>query len=165
MWIAALVIIILILGVLLFMLFIPIIIEINTIKKIYQIRISMIGSIDMMLSDKITFQLKLFGIKKTFAPFDAIRQQKEENTKSEIKTGEIKNISTKKLFSLIRSFKVKKIYVNIDTKDYIQNALLFPYFFLLNNKKRQFSINYFGQNELILVIKNNMYRILQAFLK
>lgn len=165
MWIAALVIIILILGVLLFMLFIPIIIEINTIKKIYQIRISMIGSIDMMLSDKITFQLKLLGIKKTFAPFDAIRQQKEENTKSEIKTGEIKNISTKKLFSLIRSFKVKKIYVNIDTKDYIQNALLFPLFFLLNTKNRQLTINYFGRNELILVIENNIYRILQAFLK
>lgn len=165
MWIAALVIIILILGVLLFMLFIPIIIEINTIKKIYQLRISMIGSIDMMLSDKITFQLKLFGIKKTFAPFDAIRQQKEENTKSEIKTGEIKNISTKKLFSLIRSFKVKRIYVNIDTKDYIQNALLFPLFFLLNTKKRQLSINYFGRNELILVIENNIYRILQAFFK
>ena len=64
MLIGLIVIIAFLLGILLFLLFTPIVIEINTIKKIYQIRIRMIGSIDMMMSDKITFQLKLFGIKK-----------------------------------------------------------------------------------------------------
>lgn len=125
----------------------------------------MIGSIDMMMSDKITFQLKLFGIKKEYASLKKNMQQKKENGKSEIKTAEVKKISIKKLFSVANSFKVKRIYVNIDTKDYIQNALLFPLFFLLNTKKRQLYINYFGRNEVILVIENNIYRILQAFLK
>lgn len=52
--------------------------------------------------------------------------------------------------NLLRAVEVKRFYLDIDTDDYVRNALLFPLFSVLRTKKRELSINFQGRQELIL---------------
>ncbi|MCB0471663.1 MAG: hypothetical protein KDC56_01250 [Flavobacteriaceae bacterium] len=65
---------------------------------------------------------------------------------------------------LLRSFTVKKLWLNIDTGDTIANAKLFPVCWLLNYTKGTFTVNFEGRNELVLHLQNRPIRILRSFI-
>lgn len=75
-----------------------------------------------------------------------------------------------KLFlKIFRSFKLKKLKLNIDTGDVIHNAHLIPVFTMIYKNNIQLSVNYEDKNEFILHFENNLGTILlhivRAFIK
>ena len=69
-----------------------------------------------------------------------------------------------KAVAVVRTFRVKKLVLDIDTGDVILNAYLFPVFFLLSNSSRKLNINYNGELIFILEMKNRVARIIRAML-
>lgn len=68
------------------------------------------------------------------------------------------------VYSIFRTFKVKKLFLNIDTSDWTLNAKLFPIFYFLNLSKGNFWINYQGKNQLVLHLQNRPMDILKSYI-
>lgn len=60
----------------------------------------------------------------------------------------------------MRSFKLKKFSLNIDTGNVLTNAYLFPVFAVFGGRKYQLSVNYASKNEFIIHYQNNLLTIL-----
>ncbi|MEP7196115.1 MAG: hypothetical protein ABI851_06310 [Saprospiraceae bacterium] len=72
-------------------------------------------------------------------------------------------ISLSQSKALLKSFRVKKCYINLDLDEPVWNALLFPYVYLLNvSSGLDLNINFLGENEIILQFENNLARMLWA---
>ena len=65
---------------------------------------------------------------------------------------------------ILKTFKVKKILVNIDTGDCILNAKLYPVFAFLNYNFGSFKINFTGRNQMVLCIQNRPFNIIKTFM-
>jgi hypothetical protein len=72
-----------------------------------------------------------------------------------------------RLFRIPKSFKVRELFVNVDTGDYILNAYLFPVFGLLNYYRPEWScsVNYYGRNQVSLFLQSSLLRMIYVFLK
>jgi len=64
----------------------------------------------------------------------------------------------------LKSFKVKKLLLNIDTGNCILNAKLYPFFSLLNYQIGNFSINFQGRNRLALEVENRPIDIIKSII-
>lgn len=71
----------------------------------------------------------------------------------------------KRSIAVVRSFKVKELFLNVDTGDYIYNAYLHPVFYFLGNDHRTLYVNYIGENRFRIIIKNRLINIIFAFIK
>ncbi len=91
-------------------------------------------------------------------PSKAIKKQKKSKKRSWQGFRKIKLIM-KISWKLVRSFRLKKFYLNVDTGNVITNAYLFPVFSVLGGKKYRLSVNYASKNELILRLENNLMTI------
>ena len=60
----------------------------------------------------------------------------------------------------IRSFRLKALYLSIDTDDVVTNAYLIPVFAGLNRRNINLNVNYTGNFDMIINIENNIFRIL-----
>ncbi|MCD4728987.1 MAG: hypothetical protein K8R74_00170 [Bacteroidales bacterium] len=65
----------------------------------------------------------------------------------------------------IRSFKLKTLYLNLDTDDVISNACLIPVFANLHRDNINLNVNYAGDFEMIINIENNIFNILVVTIK
>jgi len=154
-----------------FLLFAPLRLEINSLSKYCRISWGkLIQAKLLFLADDILLQFQVVFYKKNIYPLKFIFQKKEQKEKPKPKekkkrkpTNYRKNIDLVK--KIMRSFKVKKCRVVLDTDDYVLNAYLFPVFYFLNNKNRQFSINYQGKVECHLLIENRGIWVLISLLK
>lgn len=76
-----------------------------------------------------------------------------------------KTIPAKKVFAIIKSFKVTQFYLNLSFKNMAINGILYPFFALLRLKtKRNIQINFFNKNEIIIEVENTFYRIFKAYI-
>jgi hypothetical protein len=66
---------------------------------------------------------------------------------------------------VFRSFRLKKLYLNIDTGDVIRNARLYPVFAMNWKQKIRLSVNFERQNELVFHIENSVISILIQIIK
>ena len=64
---------------------------------------------------------------------------------------------------ILKSFRVRRFRVEIDTDDYVLNAYLFPVFHLLSRGRLQ--INFNGRNDIQIEITNRIGRIAWAWLR
>ncbi len=86
--------------------------------------------------------------------------QKKHRTKSR------KKLSFKKLTGILRSFRIRKFLISVDTNNMQVNGIMYPLFLLAQNiSGRQIGINFVGENIVILKIENNIARIVWAFIK
>lgn len=101
--------------------------------------------------------------------FYPLRKKKASDN---IKKIEGKNASKKKRkhkmnfktgLRLLRSFKVKTFYMNIDTGDCISNAKLYPVFAFLNYRYGGFNVNFDNRNQVILELQNRPIYIIKSF--
>lgn len=70
-----------------------------------------------------------------------------------------------KIRNAINSFKVNKFSVRLDTNDMALNGILFPMFATASwLTRKELWITFNQQNELILEIENNAFRLLKAYL-
>ncbi len=66
-----------------------------------------------------------------------------------------------KALRVLRSFKVKKWRISLDTGNNVFNAWLYPLNFVIGLE--HCNINFYGENYLVLRLKNNMVRIIHAW--
>lgn len=71
-----------------------------------------------------------------------------------------------KIKAVVRSFKINKCSISLDTGDMPLNGILFPWFYLLKWRTgREVSINFVGENKIILEAENTIARMLWAYIK
>lgn len=150
-----------------YILFIPIIIFIDTNTNQYYIHLKSLAKISIEGNEEslIKIKLKLFFLNFNFFPLKKNKKhsKKEHPKERKSKTGR-NRIGTKTYIRLLKTFKVKHFFLNIDTGDCICNAKLYPVFALLNYRIGHFKINFIGNNQLILHLENRPIYILKSFI-
>jgi hypothetical protein len=72
----------------------------------------------------------------------------------------------KKMRLILKSFKIKKCFITIDTGNMPLNGMLFPWIYLLSiYTKKTVMINFSEKNIIILQIENSIARMLWAYFK
>lgn len=74
-------------------------------------------------------------------------------------------ISMRRIVKLIRSFRVKRFRLVVDTDDYILNAWLWPVIEFLRSQGMDITVNFNGVNEMQLEVYNRPVRMLIAWFK
>ena len=88
------------------------------------------------------------------------QKKKESKKKKRVK----KRMGFKTLQKLFKSFKVKKLLVDVDTGDCILNAKLYPVFGFLNYYVGSFKVNFEGRNQLVFQMQNRPINIIKSFI-
>jgi hypothetical protein len=143
----------------------PVVLLIDTTTNQYYIQIKGLAkaSLEAHTEEVIRIKLNAFFMKFYFYPLKNIGSNKKPKTgKKKIKKGGYRpNFYTG--LRLLKSFRVKKLYVDIDTGDCILNAKLYPLFALLKNYVGNININFQGRNQFILCIQNRPVNIIKSF--
>mgnify|MGYP001569964652 CR=1 FL=1 len=148
--------------IIIYALFAPLLLEIDTSNYVYQFRIVPIFKMWWVKDELFGHpEMSVFGINKKLQFSD---YKKKSTTLKTKKTTHLK-LNVKCLFSIIKTFKIKKCTVSIDTGNMPLNGMLFPFMYLTSSLTgKTFHINFTGQNEVVLTIKNNAFSILRAYI-
>ena len=65
----------------------------------------------------------------------------------------------------MQSFKIKQLYINADTGDYLINSWLYPIVCYAQSRGKQLYINYYGEVIVKIKVVNNLARMLLAIIK
>ena len=123
---------------------------------------------EFILGYKIPFWKKEVEIIDQLAtPRDPSVKEKKSKGKKNLK---FSNAMLKRIRNrwkeILRTFKVEKLELNIDTDDYILNAYLFPLFHFLGSKyNRPLSTNFTGLNRIEVILTNRLAKLLYAIWK
>lgn len=157
-------------GIVLGLLFAPVVIEINTHNDMYRVGLYGLWGRIYLVDAEIWVELKFARWKRSINVFNlpTTLSLKEGFM---VNDGEGKNKEPFKpkwkiLKELLKSFKIVKLSWTLDTDDYVLNAQLYPLFYLTKNfTNHNISINFQGENGLVLIVKNNAWRVLKAIIK
>lgn len=145
----------------------PIRFKIDSNKSIYLAEWKHLLSAKLLLqNNEPIVQLKSFFWKKEInllkinSGLNNTTQKKRKSTQQKKSKFNFK----KKIKPLLKSFQVRKFFINIDTNNYAWNAYLFPIFYFLKSEQRQLHINFQGNVEVLLDIQNRPLRILWALI-
>ena len=171
---ALLIICIIILSFLTWVLISPIRLYINTDTNKYFIELKGIFRVSLVPDKKEIFFLRFrfFFINFNFYPFrkkkkkEKLVKHKKQRKKKRKKT-RIKKIRliVKYTWNVLKSFKLRRLNVNLDTDDVILNAFLIPVFIFINRKNIWLNINYNGELSLILLVENRVINILLVMIR
>ena len=159
---------IILLLLILWLLFSPIELKLDTRSHTYFLHWKSIGQARLkMVPDDLIIQLRILFWKKDFHPLEYKPKKKEKKTKKakKKKPGKM-NFSKwkRKGVRLFKSFTIKSFRLNLDTDNYLYNSYLYPVFYFLNKGKKQWNINYQGEFEFVLIVQNRLYKMLIAML-
>ncbi|WP_299113919.1 hypothetical protein [uncultured Winogradskyella sp.] len=142
-----------------YLLLMPIIIVIDTISGKYYIQLKGLAKASIVYDEKEILKIKLraFFLNFNFYPF-RVRLSPKQSKKPK------KSMDFRIGLKIIKSFKVKQFYLNLDTGNCITNAKLYPFFAFLNYYKGGYNINFTGQNTLQITIENRPIRIIKSFI-
>ena len=62
---------------------------------------------------------------------------------------------------IIKTFKVKQFWLNLDSGDFCWNAQVLPLMMALSNQKRQLQINYEGNQQILLVVEHRLIHLVK----
>lgn len=156
---------ILLIFILCYLLFAPFYIEINSESGLCRMRFHKLLSAQLKITESsLIVEIKAAWWRKRIDLLVLIKQKGKPVKKIEKKKN--KNVPFKKIINVIKSFKVTKFYVTICFDDMPLNGILYPLFLGLSLKtKKHFEINFWNENEIVLRIENNLFRIIWAYIK
>lgn len=157
----------LILVLLVFLIFTSIVLKIDTYNNQYYIQVWGIVKCSILWQEGVLIEFKTPFNKFKIDPFapEKDKEKKELKHKKSDKDKEVSFKNFKKGYRVLKSFKIKKLKVDLDTSDMILNGYLYPVFFFLNTKKVHMNINYYGQVGLLVHVENRLARIIWALLR
>jgi len=151
----------------LYLLFVPLDIIINVAKNQYFVRIWGLAKVALEGHETEFIRIKLNTLFTRFY-FYPLRKRKKKEKKKKIDTKGIKkrNIQSNLKYGLqvLKSFKVKKLLLDIDTGDCIENAKLYPAFAFLNYHVGTFQVNFDGRVNMVLHLQNRPINIIKSFI-
>ena len=150
-------------GILLYLLFAPLVIEINTHNGVYRVGLYGLWGRIYLVDAEIWVEVKIARWKRDINVFNFPTAL---SLKDGFMVNEGEGKSKKKapfkpkwkiLKELLKSFKIVKLSWTLDTDDYVLNAQLYPLFYMASNvSSHNISVNFQGENGLILIVKNNL---------
>jgi hypothetical protein len=161
-----LIVLLVLLALLFYLLLAPISLFIDTSTNSYYIQQKGIVKASIMGDKKEVFNVKLnvFFLKFYFYPLREKKGKSKPKIRTKNKSKKRKFLSFKARLKLLKSFKVKKFLMDVDTGDCIINAKLYPVFALLNYKIGGFNINFQNRNQLVLYIQVRPIQIIKSFI-
>jgi len=145
-----------------YLLFAPFYLEINSTKGFYGIRFNYLASANLVLIDnRLKVNVAAAGWHKKIDPFAKTAKTKPVQPKNK----KISRFSFGLVKALLKTFKIRKCYVDIDTDNVQLNGILYPAVYWLSNYTAQpLSINFLHHNEIDLKIENNIARLIKAYI-
>ncbi|WP_420322031.1 hypothetical protein [Flagellimonas sp.] len=148
-----------------YLLFAPLVLFMDTKDNTYFVKLKGLAKVsfepDRM--ELVKIKLRIAFMNFNFYPLrkkDSSKKEKIERRKPKRKH----KMGPKKIGALLRSFRIKKLYLNVDTGDFILNAKLYPIFQVLNYHIGKFKINFQGNNRMVLVASNRPINIIKLFI-
>lgn len=165
-------IILILLGILVaYLLLMPIIVSIDTKKNEYYLQLKGLAKAYILPNEETLIRIQLNVLFMTFNidPLDEYYKRKQskklkKSNQKPKKENRHRKIEIIKIIRLLKTFKVKEFYINLDTGSVITNAKLFPVFQCLNYYKGGFHINFLGHNQLALKLQNRPINIIKTFI-
>lgn len=150
----------------LYILFMPINLCINTNSNQYYIQLKGLAkaSIEGHEKELLRIELKVYFLKFYFYPFKKNVTKKQKKEVEVSKKKKRRSFGVRKGMSVLKTFKVKRFLLDIDSGNCIFNAKLYPLFMFLNHNIGGFNINFQGRNQLVLDIQNRPIRIIKSFI-
>ena len=147
-----------------YFLFAPFFLEIDSSSGLYGIRFHRLATARLLFTpSSIIIDIRIAGWSKQFDPFED--EHKKDNPRPVKKKKNRMNFSFNLLMELIRSFKINKCYVTIDSGNMQMNGILYPGFYWLSRQTcKTININFQDKNIFILEIENNFARIIKTFI-
>ena len=153
-----------------YLLFAPLFIEIDSRTGSFGMRFHRLMSMKLFIKEPtMILEIKIIGWRKQIDLL-ANRKANGKSFKRKIKTSKQINstkqsIPLKKLIAIIKSFKVNKFYLSVCFDNMYLNGIFYPIVnYLSVNKRRNMKINFINENEMVLEIENNFYRIIRAYI-
>lgn len=166
--IGLLIFLIIIVSIFIYVLFAPFYLEINTINGLLRLRFHRLVIAQLVINENsLCLDLKIAGWRKQIDLL-AQKEQKEQKKKSIKKQSEKgrNRISLKKISAIAKSFKVNKFYLSISFDEMMLNGIIYPLLNFISFKtNKRIEINFFHENEIILEVENNFFRIIRAYIK
>ena len=156
-----LVVIALLLGMILFM---PITLCIDTDKELYYLRLKGLFKMSMEADKMEVIRIRVHTVFKDFYYYPLRKKKSRKKKSKKIKLKRKKRFSMTKILRVLKSFKLRKFNLDIDTSNCITNARLYPLFAFLNHKYGGFNINYEGRIKVLIYIENKPLRLLRSFI-
>ena len=157
---------ILVTGFVLYLLFIPLILEVDTTRQDYYLQIGPLAILTLAPHPDKILQLRLRAFSRNFYFYPLIPKSTEKKTdplRKKKKRG-IGRIKIRTIMKMVRSFKVKKLKVVMDTGNWIVNSKWYPVFYFMNEYAGKWTINYEGRNSLQLRVINRPVNLLKSFI-
>lgn len=153
--------------VILYFLFMPVVLCIDTIKNQYYVHLKGLAKACIEGDKEKVLKISVKVLFCNFQFFPLTKHTMASKNKNSQKSKSKKNkkkfpIST--VLRVLRSFKVKRFLLNIDTGHCIYNAKLYPIFALLNTKFSRFNINFDGKNQMVICLKNRPIYIIKSII-
>lgn len=150
----------------LYLLFVPIDLFIDTHTNKYYVQCKGLAKVYLETHKEELLRIKLRTLFMKFYFYPLKKQGGAKKKHGAKKTAKKKGrgIGLNKSLRLLRSFKVKRVLVDIDTGNYISNARLYPVFFFLNYNLGAFHINFEGRNRMALHLRNRPINIIKSFI-
>ena len=146
----------------------PIVLFIDTKTNQYYLQVKGLvkASIERHEEELIGIRLKVFFLNFYFYPLRNIvlgnMKKAIKSTDNKKKIG--KGMDLEKGFRMLKSFKVKRFLIDIDTGDCILNAKLYPLFAMLNYHVGGFNVNFEGRNRVELHIYSRPIYLIKSFI-
>lgn len=158
--------IILFLGLIIYLLFAPIVFYLNTSTSQYYLQIQGLGKATIEKHHEALLRIKLSVLffKFYFYPLKKRTVSKAKKLNKSTKKKIKKRIGIRKILNVLKSLKVKKLLVDVDMGDSILNSKLYPLFALLNYKIGKFNVNFQGRNKMELLVKSRPISIIKSFI-
>jgi hypothetical protein len=151
-----------------FLLLAPFYLEIDSEKEKLSLKWSIIFLADIIsANDSLLLRLRIFGFTYRIDLFRGKKfQEHKENTTKKYENKSKRNFPLNRFINVIKSFKVKKLNIDVDCGDDPLNGILFPIFYWAKIKfNKNIAINFEGRVKFQLLIKNNAASMLLAYLK
>ena len=158
----------LILILLAYILLAPVDLYINTISGEYFIRQRGIVKARAIWDDDkiIRLRMHVFFFSFNVFPLEKMKsgKQKKKKKKNTRELVQVRKNQSRKVLKVVRSFRIRRFFIDLDNGDYVQNAQLYPVFAFLDYRYGGFRINFLGRTDLILHIQNTPFRVLKSII-
>lgn len=153
-----------------YLIFAKVCIEIDSTVDLYRLSFGKFLIVNIVASNEsIQLESNIFGWKRIHDLNSVSKVENNQSVKKNLKKSRNKksfHAYIKKVRFFITSFNIKKCVILIDTGNMPLNGILFPWFYLLSiYTKKNISINFWGENIIILQIENSIARMLWAYFK
>lgn len=120
----------------------------------------------IVIDDSLKIDLRIIGWKKQIDLINQLFKRKTGKiTQKQYKNSKSKLSRLSLIRSILKSFKVNKCYLDIDTGNMQLNGILYPVFYWISKYTgKPIGINFQNQTEIIVEIQNNCARVIRAFI-